>query len=204
MASHWHKTAGAGTLTQEYLTECVNKVVAELDIGEGEEVEQRLTWSEDGERGSESDILRAQALSNIDIYFFPKRDTAEMARDVVAEFNTTDDRAMRCRPRKLSAVQQAFLQAKMNQMERLGKQEESTSQWCHGLVLVAYEERIKEFMDRQGSTAMVDMYKKEHEAEVTTFFRLCTNLRMLNAKTIPDIFPLPRINDLIESIPWTI
>jgi hypothetical protein len=108
---------------------------------------------------------------------------------------------MRSRPRKLSVVQQAFLQAKTNIMERLGKLEESTSQWCHGLVLVAYEERIKKFMDKRGDTAMADMFLPKFEKEVATFFRLCIDLRMLNAKTVPDIFPLPRIDDLVESIP---
>lgn len=183
-----------------YLEECINKILKELDIGD-RGVEQVLGWDARKSRGKEEDILRAQALANIDVYFFAERDTAEMAKDVVAEINTTDEKAMRCRPRKTSAVQQAFLHAKTNQMERVGKLEDSNSQWCHGLVLVAYEDRIKDFMDRQGATAMSDMFKREHETEVATFFRLCIDLRMLNSKTIPDIFPLPRIDDLIESIP---
>jgi hypothetical protein len=66
---------------------------------------------------------------------------------------------------------------------------------------VAYEERIKAFMERQGETALVDMFNIEHEKEVATFFRLCIDLRMLNQKMIPDIFPLPRIDDLVESVP---
>ena len=108
---------------------------------------------------------------------------------------------MRCRPRKLSAVQQAFLQAKTNIMVRQGKLEDSHGQWSHGLVLVAYEDRIKKFMDEHGDQAMKEMFKVEHEDEVATFFRLCIDLRMLNSKTIPDIYPLPRIDDLVESIP---
>ena len=145
--------------------------------------------------------MKAQALANIDTYFFPNPRVAELARDVVAEIITTDERPMRCRPRKLSAVQQAFLQAKTNIMVRQGKLEDSHGQWSHGLVLVAYEDRIKKFMDEHGDQAMEEMFKVEHEDEVATFFRLCIDLRMLNSKTIPDIYPLPRIDDLVESIP---
>ena len=153
------------------------------------------------EEKSEEDLMRAQALANLDIFFFAHPDKAEMAKDVVAEIITTNNAAVRCRVRKFSIVQQAFLQAKTNLMVKVGKLEESTSQWCHGLVLVAYDERQRAFMDRQGDSAMTDMFLPEHEEEVATFFRLCVDLRSLNAKTVPDIFPLPRIDDLLESIP---
>ena len=86
-------------------------------------------------------------------------------------------------------------------MIRDGKLEPSVSDWCHGLVLVAYEDRIKAFMDKRGDTAMKDMFFADHEKEVSTFFRLCIDLRQLNEKLIMDIFPLPRIDDLLESIP---
>ena len=70
------------------------------------------------------------------------------------------------------------------------------------MVLVAYyEDRINRFMEKHGDAAMELLFKDEHEAEVATFFRLCIDLRMLNSKTIPDRFPLPRIDDLLESIP---
>jgi hypothetical protein len=56
-------------------------------------------------------------------------------------------------------------------------------------------------MDKHGENAMEEMFKPEHEAEVSVFFRFCIDLRMLNLKTVPDLFPLPRIDDLIDSIP---
>ena len=183
-----------------YLTECVDKILNLLNIGGSKDMHTLEKWGLEGE-ASEEMIMRAQALANIDVYFFTEKDTADLAFGVIAEIHTTDEKPMRSRPRKLSVIQQAFLEAKTNQIIKVGKLEESNSQWCHGLVLVAYEERIKAFMDKQGETAMTDMFLKEHEDEVATFFRLCIDLRMLNAKTIPDIFPLPRIDDLIESIP---
>ena len=120
---------------------------------------------------------------------------------MVAEVETIDDRPFKCKARKLSVVQQAFLTAKTNIMLRMGQLEESKSDWCHGLVLVAYEDRINKFMEKHGDEAMEKLFLKEFEEEVATFFRLCIDLRMLNAKTIPDRFPLPRIDDLLESIP---
>ena len=67
-------------------------------------------------------------------------------------------------------------------------------------MLVAYEDRIKKFMDEHGDEATEKMFRTEFESEVATFFRLCIDLWMLNNKAIPDIYPLPRIDDLVESI----
>ena len=184
---------------KEYLKECVDKILEELDILHRQE--EKIEWEEQEIIGNDDKLMRAQALANIDAYFFPDPNTAVLAKDVVAEINTTDERPMRCRPRKLSVVQQAFLQAKTNIMIKQGKLEDSHGQWSHGLVLVAYEDRIKAFMDKHQEEATEKMFKKEFEEVVATFFRLCINLRMLNNKTIPDIFPLPRIDDLVESIP---
>jgi len=60
-----------------------------------------------------------------------------MAKDVVADIETMDEKPFKCRSRKLSVVQQAFLQAKTNIMLRMKQLEPATSDWCHGLVLVA-------------------------------------------------------------------
>ena len=188
-------------VNKEYLNECIQKVLNDLDIMERKEEE--VCWQSNKIKAKDGKVMRAQALANIDAYFFPDPKVAELARDVVAEINTTDEKPMRCRPRKLLVVQQAFLQAKTNIMVRQGKLEESQGQWSHGLVLVAYEDRIKKFMDEHGDEATEKMFKPEFENEVATFFRLCIDLRMLNNKTIPDIYPLPRIDDLVESIPRT-
>ena len=183
-----------------YLCECVDKVVNELDIQKSK-ARYGPSWWNLCDKPLEETLMRAQALANIDAFFFPDKDNPSLASDVEVEITTENNKPARCRPRRLSAIQQAFLQAKTNQMIRDGKLEPSTSDWCHGLVLVAYEERIKAFMDRQGDTAMEDMFLAAHEKEVATFFRLCIDLRQLNEKLIMDIFPLPRIDDLLESIP---
>lgn len=191
-----------GFKSKAYLEDCINQVEEKLDI-QGREECYSPEWKpeDDNEPWAERDVLLAQAIANLDIYFFPDPDKVAMAKDVVAEVETMDDKPFKCRTRKLSVVQQAFLQAKTNIMLRMKQLEEAKSDWCHGLVLVAYEDRINRFMEKHGEEAMEKMFHEEHEVEVATFFRLCIDLRMLNAKTIPDRFPLPRIDDLLESIP---
>ena len=188
--------------TREYLDDCIQQVMTQLDIQKREE-HYPLSWKPVDDKGEwlQEDVLRAQALANLDCFFFPDPDEVAMAKDVVAEIETIDDKPHKCRSRKLSLVQQAFLQAKTNIMLGLKQLEDSKSDWCHGLVLVAYEDRINRFMEKHGEAAMGKLFEAEHEAEVATFFRLCIDLRMLNAKTIPDRFPLPRIDDLLENIP---
>ena len=188
--------------SREYLEECIGKVIKDLDIEKRDEY-YHPEWKpeNDQEDWLQESVLRAQAIANLDCYFFPNPEEVAMAKDVLAEIETIDDKPFKCRSRKLSVVQQAFLQAKTNIMLEMKQLEEAKSDWCHGLVLVAYEDRINSFMVKHGDEAMGKLFLDEHREEVATFFRLCVDLRMLNAKTIPDRFPLPRIDDLLESIP---
>lgn len=188
--------------TRDYLRECIQTVMEKLDIEERDEFFQP-EWKakDDNEEWRQDKVLRAQAIANLDVYFFPNPEKVAMAKNVTAEIETISNKPHNCRARKLSVVQQAFLQAKTNIMIRMGQLEEAKSEWNHGLVLVAYEDRINRFMEEHGDQAMVKLFLPEYEQEVATFFRLCVDLRMLNSKTIPDRFPLPRIDDLLESIP---
>jgi hypothetical protein len=45
------------------------------------------------------------------------------------------------------------------------------------------------------------MWKEEHEAEVAAFYRCTCDCRALNLKSKSDVFPLPRIDDLLDQIP---
>jgi len=188
--------------SRDYLGECLSNIIANLDIQPREEF-HTPEWFEpwEGEPALQAKFLLAQAVANPQVYFHPNPSEVAMAKDLVAEVVTTSDKPFNCRSRKLSVTQQAFLQAKTNIMLRMKQLEEANSEWCHGLVLVAYEKRIRAFMEEHGDEAMTKMFDEEHEQEVATFFRLCVDLRMLNARTVPDRFPLPRIDDLLESVP---
>jgi exodeoxyribonuclease III len=188
----------------EYRSLCVKQILDEkgLDIYDTKVLRSKFyEGGVEGEGWGEDVQLRATALANLDRHFPPRPDATETAKDVDAEIITVDERPFKCRPRKFSEVMQAFLKQKTDKMLRSGKLEHSSSSWCHGLVLVPYPDRIDKFMAAHGEKAMSAMFEKEHEAEVSKFFRLCIDLRMLNAKTVPDLFPLPRIDDLLGSVP---
>jgi hypothetical protein len=53
---------------------------------------------------------------------------------------------------------------------------------------------------RYGDRALEEMAKPEHEKEVCTFYRLPQDLRYLNNKTIADLYPLPRIDYLLDQV----
>jgi exodeoxyribonuclease III len=186
---------------KEYLGKCIEDIVEKLDIQKREECYTPPWFKGDRKTAKEELFVRAQAVANPHIYFHPDPDHVAMAKDVVAEVVTTGEKPFKCRPRKFAVVQQAFLKAKTSIMLRMKQLEDTNSEWCHGLVLVAYDERIQAFMKKHGEEAMTKMFEPEHETEVATFFRLCVDLRMLNARTVPDRFPLPRIDDLLESVP---
>ena len=160
---------------EEYLKDCVQKVVKDLDICSRDSrykppwlVSEKRNVSEDKADTEELDskLLRAQALANLDVYFFPDPDRQELAKDVLAEIHTVDERPFKCKPRKLSAVQQAFLTHKTNVMLRTGKLEHSKSSWCHGLVLVPYTDRIDAFMNKHGEKALEEMFRPERGLDV--------------------------------------
>lgn len=187
-----------------YRSECVQQILSKTKLDIYDTKVTRTKWFEGGEEGegwAEDVQFRATCLANLDAHFPPRPGQTDTAKDVDAEIITVDDRPFKCRPRKLSVVMQAFLTQKTDKMLRSGKLEHSSSSWCHGLVLVPYPDRIEKFMAKHGDKAMSEMFDKKHEEEVSKFFRLCIDLRMLNAKTVPDLFPLPRIDDLLGSVP---
>jgi hypothetical protein len=90
--------------SEEYLVECIEELMQKLDIMNRPRAPEELL------------IMKAQAIANLDIYFFPEPDKVSLAKDLVATIDTVDNVSFKCRPRKYSVVQQAFLQAKTNQM----------------------------------------------------------------------------------------
>ena len=145
--------------------------------------------------------LVAQAIANMTAYFHPDPDNPPTVKGFIAEIETVDDIPIQARARKMADIQKAYLKAMTKRLIRQGKLEESTGEYSSGLVLVPYHDRIKKFMDKWGDAAQTEMWKTEHEAEVGTFYRCTCDYRALNVKSKSDVFPLPRIDDLLDQIP---
>jgi len=82
-------------------------------------------------------------------------------------------RPIRCTPYRLGPEKSAYLKKELIDLVDLGIIEESTSPWVSPIVMVP---------------------------KTDGKLRLCTDFRKVNAVTIPDPFPLPRIEDLIDRI----
>ena len=82
-------------------------------------------------------------------------------------------RPIRCTPYRLGPEKSAYLKKELADLVELGIIEESCSPWASPIVMVP---------------------------KADGKLRLCTDFRNVNAVTIPDPYPLPRIEDLIDRI----
>ena len=87
--------------------------------------------------------------------------------------NTGDARPIRQRPRRLPMTKRGEVVNLIAEMERYGAIEPSTSTWCSPVVLVK---------KKDGST------------------RFCVDYRKLNDVTKKDCYPLPRIDDTLDTL----
>jgi len=85
----------------------------------------------------------------------------------------TDDRPIACRPRRFSLKEQEIIDKEVDSMLDSGVVEHSQSPYASEVVLV----------------------KKK-----TGDWRVCIDFRQINAKTVPDKFPLPRMHDLLRTV----
>ena len=80
-------------------------------------------------KDSENNLLRAKELANIDVHLYPDLEKQDLAKNASAKVHTRDRRAVKCKPRKLSVIQQAVLHHKANITIRFGKFEHSNRIW---------------------------------------------------------------------------
>ena len=149
---------------------------------------------------TEMAYMVAQAIAHLSAYYHRDPDNPPTVKGLVAEIETVDEVPVRAHARKLAEVQKAYVRAMTRGLIRQGKLEESHGEWASALVLVPYKDRIKSFMDRWGDEAMTNMWMPEHEAEVATFYRCTCDYRALNQKSKSDVYPLPRIDDLLDHV----
>jgi hypothetical protein len=145
--------------------------------------------------------LIAQCLANAICIFHPDPENPRRVKGFVGRLETTDEEPVIEKPRKSSELQKAFMDVKFKIMGRRGQVEPATGPYASALMLVPYNDRIQRYMQRMGDRAYSELRNPENEAEVATFYRVTVDMRRVNSKTIPDVFPLPRIDDLLDRIP---
>jgi hypothetical protein len=89
--------------SESYLKECLGLIMTKLDIQPREEF-YTPNWFVDtgGKSALQEHFVRAQALANPQAYFFPDPDEIPMAKDVIADVVTTNEKPFKSRPRKYS------------------------------------------------------------------------------------------------------
>ena len=157
---------------------------------------------EDEQRYAEQPYIRALLYANLDVFFVVNEEnpnTVKGIEDFNIEVNDNTPIVVKNR-RGYSLEEKAFLHAKTNIMERQGRLQRRKSPNCLGLVLVPYAERIEEFKKKYGDKAPELMFLKEHEVEVSAWYRLTTNFKPLNQKIVQPKFPMPLIHDLVDKV----
>ena len=124
---------------------------------------------------SRATSARAANLLAKHIHMFPAPGTPITGRTdaVVHDIDTGSTRPIRCNPRKLSPKKIKIQQELVDKMLEEGQIEHSVSAWSAPTVLVT---------KKDGST------------------RFCVDYRRLNARTKKDAFPLPCIDDSLNSL----
>ena len=151
------------------------------------------------ERPKQRPYIRGLVWANIDAYYHVEEEDPPTIPDVEMRiFTNTDQPTISRRNQHFSPIERIFLDVKTRIMVRSGKIEESCSPYRAPLVLVQYPDRVKDFISRHPDNSVEAMQDPKNEAEVATFFRLTVDMRLLNAETIADKHPLPRIMDVID------
>ena len=112
---------------------------------------------------------------------------------------TTDKPQATSKQQRFAPIEQKFLGVKCKKLEGQEIIELSESAYRAPLMLVQYVDRVKDFMKRFGDKAIEAMDNPEYADLVAAFYRLTVDLRLLNALTVPDRQPMPRISDVLDS-----
>jgi len=122
---------------------------------------------------SEQDLLWQLLLEFKDCFSMSEDDVGRT--DLIQhDIETGDARPIRMRPRRLPLARQAAADKALQEMQRAGIIEPSTSPWASAIVMVP---------------------KKQKEA-----WRFCVDFRPLNKVTKKDSYPLPRIDEALDTV----
>jgi hypothetical protein len=139
-----------------------------------------------------SKYYEAQALANLDRFIVIDENNPPMVSDdFMFAINLKEGSTpVKENPQRFNELQKKFLTAKTTLLSLTDKIEPLTKLqpdvWLSRLMLV-----LKAFQKLHGTNFMEAASKRENFADVATWFRMTMDLRLLNAATIPEPFPMP-------------
>ena len=168
-------TAPAQTPTLPTLDPCLHPVIAAEPVADERVSAVTEVWqrNSDGLTPNEQNLLLQLLLEFKDCFSLSETD---IGRTDLIEHNidTGDAQPIRMRPRRLPLARQAAVDKALGEMQRAGLIEPSNRPWAAPVV-------------------MVPKKKKED-------FRFCVDFRPLNKVTKKDLYPLPRIDEALDTV----
>ena len=137
-----------------------------------EELSKNLEVCSEGLNQEEQQALLSCVLDAHDVFSTSKEDRGEVTC-MEHHIETGDSPPVRQPPQRVPFARRAKISSMVKEMLKNGVVEESNSPWASPIVLVK---------KRDGS------------------LRFCIDYRQLNAVTWKDVFPLPRIDDLLDQL----
>jgi hypothetical protein len=151
-------------------------------------------------REMEYPFVRAQVYASIDVWGRP--DKREIMRIKGAEMEIKlkeDTKPIRVKPRHLAPLERANLRCRMQKMLSQDMIEsKSKSEWSSAFRLVAIMDKLNKFFADHGDYAYDRLNDPTRNDEIAALYRFTSDFRYLNSCTIPELFPLPKIADLIN------
>ena len=170
-------SAESGSVTVNLVEECMAcdeeesiPVVEDLPVCVSPEEEARKAVDSDFLTEEEKDLAAKMLLKFPSLWVGGKRGVTNV---VSFDMELTDYRPIACRPRRFALQEQMVIDKEVDKMLEDGVVEHSNSPFASEVVLV----------------------KKK-----TGDWRVCIDFRSINAKTVVDKFPLPRVHDLLRAV----
>lgn len=150
------------------------------------------------QRKEEEQVFRALLLANSDVFFQVDEENPERIKGIETKIEVFDETPRVCSyQQRFSWLEQWFLHWKMKELKSKKIVKESTSPWRHGLLLVPYPERIREYLVKYGDQAQENIAAGIDKEKILRFYRTTVDLRPLNDVTVRTHYPLPYPEDVI-------
>ena len=155
-------------------------------------------------RRREEPYLRAQILCNIDTWVYPDENNPPMLEGFEYSIDLIDPKIkpFKCKQRRYSILERFSLRARCLNMLEKKKIQKSTSEWASPPRLVAYDDRIRKFLEEHKEDTMEALHSigtdRKMRETVQNLYRFTSDMRRVNEATKLVNFPMPNIPDLIN------